>query len=311
MEYSENEFKELYDVFQTETEQLIQALFLKLSTLEKNLDDKELLMDVFRDTHGLKGAVRMIGFENIQNLLHLVEDIISGVRDNLIRINADIVMDLSGTIELVSEYIQESIRRKREFIDARYSEYSSKLQKLSDMQLLKFADDTELSSLSINSDANVSVPLSIQDHINNLFSQAFELLDAIVPEVVTEEIRDLFLIIEELYNSFQGKEFYEVKAPLENVKVKLEFVQSSSCELTISEILDLRNNLGIATTKYTSFCMERQNVVSFPEIAEKIYTRHKEYNPSILLQIKNVFANSYLFPIFAIGLAMNQAVHID
>ena len=272
MEYSENEFKELYDVFQTETEQLIQALFLKLSTLEKNLDDKELLMDVFRDTHGLKGAVRMIGFENIQNLLHLVEDIISGVRDNLIRINADIVMDLSGTIELVSEYIQESIRRKREFIDARYSEYSSKLQKLSDMQLLKFADDTELSSLSINSDANVNVPVSIQDHINNLFSQAFELLDAIVPEVVTEEIRDLFLIIEELYNSFQGKEFYEVKAPLENVKVKLEFVQSSSCELTISEILDLRNNLGIATTKYTSFCMERQNVVSFPEIAEKIYS---------------------------------------
>lgn len=43
----------------------------------------------------------------------------------------------------------------------------------------------------------------------------------------------------------------------------------------------------------------------------EIYTRHKEYNPSILLQIKNVFANSYLFPIFAIGLAMNQAVHID
>ena len=42
-----------------------------------------------------------------------------------------------------------------------------------------------------------------------------------------------------------------------------------------------------------------------------IYTRHKEYNLSILSQIKNIFANSYEFPIFAIGLAMNQAVHID
>ena len=42
-----------------------------------------------------------------------------------------------------------------------------------------------------------------------------------------------------------------------------------------------------------------------------IYTHHKESNPSISSQIKNVFANSYEFPIFAIGLAMNQAVHID
>jgi len=42
-----------------------------------------------------------------------------------------------------------------------------------------------------------------------------------------------------------------------------------------------------------------------------IYTRHKEYNLSISSHIKNVFANSYEFPIFAIGSAMNQAVHID
>ncbi len=279
MEYSDKELKELFEVFQSETDELIQSLFEKLSKLENNLDDKELLIDIFRDVHGLKGAVRMIGFENIQNLIHLIEDIISGVKDNLIPLSVNLVLDINGTLELVADYIKESINRKKEYIDVRYNDATEKLQKINQTQLLHF-DINETAPAAPNTGSfndeeirpETIMPLSVQDHINSLFANAFEILDAIVPEVVSDEIRDLFLIIDELYNCFQGKEFYEVKAPLESVKVKLEFVQSSSCELTISEILEIRNNLGIATSKYTSFCMDSQNVVSFPEIAEKIYS---------------------------------------
>ena len=117
MEFSDKEQKELFEVFQTESDELIQSLFVKFSTLETHLHDKELLMDIFREVHGLKGAVRMIGFENIQNLLHQVEDIISAIKDNLIPIDVDIVMDMSGTIDLVAHYIKESIERKKEYIN--------------------------------------------------------------------------------------------------------------------------------------------------------------------------------------------------
>jgi len=268
LDYSEKEQQELFEVFQSESDELIHSLFQKFSTLESNLQDKELLMDIFREVHGLKGAVRMIGFENIQNLLHQIEDIISGVKDNLIPIDIDIVMDMSGAVDLAAQYIKESIERRKEYIDARYNDYTQKLNEISQLQLLKF----ELPIDTMDAFSSIEVPESIQDHINSLFAQAFEILDSIVPEVVTDEIRDLFLIVDELFSSFQGKEFYEVKAPLENVKVKLEFVQNSSCELTISEILEIRNNLGIATSKYTSFCMDSQNTLSFPEIAEKIYS---------------------------------------
>ena len=276
MEYSEKELKELFEVFQTETDELIQSLFEKFSQLEKNLDDKDLLIDIFRDIHGLKGAVRMIGFENIQNLIHLVEDIISGIKDNLINISVDTIYDITGALELVANYIKESINRKKEYIDIRFQEMVDKLEEINKQQMLHF----DLEEPSTNNKQNLNklteaepiLPPSVQDHINSLFSKAFEILDAIIPEVVCEEIRDLFIVIDELYNCFQGKEFYEVKAPLESIKVKLEFVQSSSCELTISEILEIRNNLGIATSKYTSYCMDSQNTISFPEIAEKIYS---------------------------------------
>ena len=68
MEYSEQEQKELFEVFQTESDELIHSLFVKFAALENHLHDKDLLLDIFREIHGLKGAVRMIGFENIQNL---------------------------------------------------------------------------------------------------------------------------------------------------------------------------------------------------------------------------------------------------
>ena len=270
MEYSEKELRELFEVFQSETETLLNTLFDKITILETNPNDQEMLMDVFRDIHGLKGAVRMIGFENIQNLLHSLEDIISAVKDNHLLLDMDIVRELNTTLELVSRYIQESIFRKKEYIDIQYNSTLERLKAipLNDTLHVPFQEE----NINLGLDFDLALPSSVQDHVNSLFAQAFEIIDAIVPEVVTEEVRDLFLIIDELFNSFQGKEFYEVKAPLESVKVKLEFVQCSSCELTISEILEIRNNLGIAITKYTSFCMDSQNSLSFSDIAEKIYS---------------------------------------
>jgi len=35
------------------------------------------------------------------------------------------------------------------------------------------------------------------------------------------------------------------------------------------------------------------------------------FSSQIYSHVRNIFANSYEFSIFAIGLAMNQAVHID
>ena len=270
MEYSEKEQKELFEVFQTETDTLLNNLFENFTKLESEHSDPEILMEIFRDVHGLKGAVRMIGFENIQNLLHSVEDIISAVRDNLILLDMDLVREMNAAIDLSASYIQESINRKKEYIDIRYSTTLESLKSITQVQTLNLPMQED--SIISGNGFDLSLPTTVQEHINSLFAQAFDILDSIVPEVVTEEIRDLFLIIEELYNSFQGKEFYEVKAPIESVKVKLEFVQCSSCELTISEILEIRNNLGIATTKYTSFCMDSQNSLSFSDIAEKIYS---------------------------------------
>ena len=66
MDISDNENKELMSIFQTETDEIIERIFLNLDSLEKTPANKELVAGLYRDMHSLKGAVRMIGYNNIQ-----------------------------------------------------------------------------------------------------------------------------------------------------------------------------------------------------------------------------------------------------
>ena len=54
-------------IFQVESEEIISRLNENLLALEKNPHNKDIVFILFRDAHSLKGAARMVGFNNIQN----------------------------------------------------------------------------------------------------------------------------------------------------------------------------------------------------------------------------------------------------
>ena len=62
-------------IFQTESEEIADRIFSSLYSLEKTPENKELIANLYRSLHSLKGAVRMVGFSNIQTILHKMEDI--------------------------------------------------------------------------------------------------------------------------------------------------------------------------------------------------------------------------------------------
>ena len=66
MDFSPEEFDEILNIFRGETEEIVQKLNNNLLQLESNPNNEELLVYLFRDAHSLKGAARMIGFNNIQ-----------------------------------------------------------------------------------------------------------------------------------------------------------------------------------------------------------------------------------------------------
>ena len=70
MDFQENEnnIQELLSIFQVESEEILEKIFDNLLSFESNPTDKELCATLYRELHSLKGAVRMVGFNNIQNI---------------------------------------------------------------------------------------------------------------------------------------------------------------------------------------------------------------------------------------------------
>ena len=72
MDFNENEnTQELLSIFQIEVGDIITRILDNLLALELNPTDKEVSASLYRDLHSAKGAIRMVGFTNIQNIIHL------------------------------------------------------------------------------------------------------------------------------------------------------------------------------------------------------------------------------------------------
>ena len=112
MDFSPEEFDEILNIFRGETEEIVQKLNNNLLQLESNPDNEELLVYLFRDAHSLKGAARMIGFNNIQRLAHKAEDVLGLAKEKKIKINREISDALYQAIDLMNCKKKRSKRRK-------------------------------------------------------------------------------------------------------------------------------------------------------------------------------------------------------
>src|SRR4030066_949758 len=71
--------KDLIAIFKAETEDHLTKLDNGVVELEKQPDNVELVSDLNREVHTLKGAARVFGFCEIQDIAHRIEDIFEEV----------------------------------------------------------------------------------------------------------------------------------------------------------------------------------------------------------------------------------------
>lgn len=304
MDFFNNDNSELMQIFQGESEDIIERLFLNLEALEKTPANKEIIANVYRDLHSLKGATRMVGFNDIQDIIHKMEDIFDAVNDSKLTLEYRFIDLVSRSLEVVSEYIQESIKNGREIVDERYTTTISDLEYILDVEVGESDDasshsskggipgldipgldipgidmsefnlpkigETNIGIDSVSSEAQKNLALH-QEEINLGFNTCFEIIDSIVPE---EESQDTVILkeeVEKIYAYFRDTDLYEVKSSLENIITKIDFVMNGTNTLTVSEILELRNELSSAAAKFTTSCIQTETKgFSFFDVAEKI-----------------------------------------
>ena len=265
--------KEMLAIFQGESEEILDRLFNNLFSLEDTPANKDLIGSIYRDLHSLKGAVRMVGFNNIQGIFHKMEDIFDAVNNDQFVLDKDIINLMSRSLETASRYLQESIKNGREIIDEEFTATLSNLEYILDIEMNEqtFRQNETIAEAGMAPREESSGLSQYQEEINSSFNACFEIIDSIVPEEESQDIVILKEEVEKIYEFFKNSNLYEVKTSLENILAKLDFVMNATNTFTISEILELRNELSSAAAKFTTSCIEtEEGGLTFFDIAEKI-----------------------------------------
>lgn len=116
------------EVFIDESKEHLQVLNENLLTLEKNPKDLEVVNEIFRAAHTLKGMSATMGYSDLANLTHIMENVLDGIRNEQIDVTSvllDIVFLAVDDLETMVDSIESGGDGKKDV-----TEVMAKLQLL-------------------------------------------------------------------------------------------------------------------------------------------------------------------------------------
>ena len=87
--------------FLTETREGLEALDSKLVLFERHPDAPDLLGDIFRLIHTIKGASGFLGLNRLQTVAHAAENVLGGFRDDTLAVGPDAVSAILQAVDVV------------------------------------------------------------------------------------------------------------------------------------------------------------------------------------------------------------------
>lgn len=108
------------DMFIDESTEHLQALNKNLLDLEKNPEDLQIVNEIFRSAHTLKGMAATMGFEDLASLTHQMENVLDGIRNEKIEANTqlmDVVFESVDDLEYMVNDIADGGEGKKDVTD--------------------------------------------------------------------------------------------------------------------------------------------------------------------------------------------------
>ena len=98
----------LLQQFISEARDFLQSISENLLKLEKAPRDADLMSDLFRSVHTLKGNSGMFDFPEMSRVLHAAEDLMSVVRDGLLTFDQELADRLLDAMDFVGLLLDET-----------------------------------------------------------------------------------------------------------------------------------------------------------------------------------------------------------
>ena len=236
MEFQKDELNEILNIFQQESAEIISSMDEKLLALEKDNKNKDLAMHLFRDAHSLKGSARMLGFENIQNVAHKIEDVISLIKEDKLVISSKITDVISECLEFISMLINKTVEQKEEYKSDEIQKYIDKLEAL--------ANEEQADEEYITLESDVS-------------SQTKEILSKF------EEIENITINILEFVTNARIKKDY---SQVYEIEKEISHFASLTSEINDSEFSSVKNQIHSILNAVDKFRNSDNKAFSFLEI---------------------------------------------
>jgi two-component system chemotaxis sensor kinase CheA len=113
MPVSDKMLRELMATFQTELQEHLSILTKDLLSLEKNPTSDErtnLLMNVFRAAHSIKGAARTVNLKDIETISHRIEDVLVKIREGHLSLTPQLFDVLLTAVDAIGNAMAAHLR---------------------------------------------------------------------------------------------------------------------------------------------------------------------------------------------------------
>ncbi len=101
-----NQVDKLKEIFKSEVDELIEDSEEVLVALETDVENVDLINEIFRIFHSIKGSAGVVGFNDMAHFSHGVENVLDRVRQGELRISKNLISLVLESIDILKNYIE-------------------------------------------------------------------------------------------------------------------------------------------------------------------------------------------------------------
>ncbi|WP_053359069.1 chemotaxis protein CheA [Clostridium butyricum] len=272
----------------------LQTLNESLLELEQNPEDVDKVNEIFRVAHTIKGMAATMGFNDLAELTHKMEDVLSEFREGELKVTQDVVtvlFDCLDTLEKMVDLVQEGSDEKVdiESIMAKLAYIKENGNKNQQGNVIE-----ESSSAELKISHNDSIGLDLNEYDISVIKQAHEKgFNAVEIKVTLSENTLLksaraFLIVKDLEDHGEILKSVPSTQDIENEEFDLELKFVLITKNTVDEILSIVNGISeVVKVEASAIEIEETETVEVEKV-EEVKPKEVEEKAEESKKIENV-----------------------
>lgn len=272
----------------------LQTLNESLLELEQNPEDVDKVNEIFRVAHTIKGMAATMGFNDLAELTHKMEDVLSEFREGELRVTQDVVtvlFDCLDTLEKMVDLVQEGSDEKVD-IESIMAKLAYIKENGNKNQQGNVSEESNSAELKISH--NDSIGLDLNEYDISVIKQAHEKgFNAVEIKVTLSENTLLksaraFLIVKDLEDHGEILKSVPSTQDIENEEFDLELKFVLITKNTVDEILSIVNGISeVVKVEASAIEIEETETVEVEKV-EEVKPKEVEEKAEESKKIENV-----------------------